>query len=32
QKEYIGKYEDLIHTVKDIFSLILRNRWIIKND
>ncbi|ECP9727351.1 haloacid dehalogenase, partial [Campylobacter coli] len=23
---------DLIHTVKDIFSLILRNRWIIKND
>ncbi|EAL8265510.1 haloacid dehalogenase, partial [Campylobacter coli] len=24
--------EDLIHTVKDIFSLILRNRWIIKND
>lgn len=32
QKEYIGKYEDLIHTVKDIFSLILQNRWIIKND
>lgn len=32
QKEYTGRYEDLIQTVKDIFSLILQNRWVRKND
>ncbi|EGJ6977473.1 uridine kinase, partial [Campylobacter jejuni] len=32
QKEYTGRYEDLIQTVKNIFSLILQNRWVKKND
>lgn len=32
QKEYTGRYEDLIQTVKDIFDLILKNRWVKEND
>nr|WP_251821295.1 hypothetical protein [Campylobacter jejuni] len=32
QKEYTGRYEDLIQTVKDIFNLILKNRWVMEND
>ncbi|EAI7205642.1 haloacid dehalogenase, partial [Campylobacter coli] len=27
-----GRYEDLIQTVKDIFDLILKNRWVKEND
>ncbi|EPU0075194.1 HAD-IA family hydrolase [Campylobacter coli] len=32
QKEYTGRYEDLIQTAKDIFDLILKNRWVKEND
>lgn len=32
QREYIGEYKELIQTFKNIFNLILQNRWVLKND